>query len=75
MRETTGESWSDHWCHVTFHESFTSIVRLMLPEHEVEAALAKADVNRNGPFLSQGFDLAHACVTVVYTIREVLGQR
>ena len=44
----------------------------LLPEHEVEAAMAKAGVNRGGPLVSQGFDLVHACVTVVGRIGEVL---
>ena len=44
----------------------------LLPEHEVEAALDKAGVNQGAPFVGQGFDLVHACVTVVCRIREVL---
>ena len=44
----------------------------LLPEHDVEAALVKAGVDRGSPFVSQGFDLVHACVTVVCRIREVL---
>ena len=47
----------------------------LVAEHEIEEALAKVGVNRGGPLVSQGFELVHACVTVVLWNTQSAGQR